>query len=140
MAEPFFQRANHCTRCGKPFVAGAIVFMVREYVAWSADYTMAVGQLQTVAVCEQCASIAEHALERYERDCSGCGRRMSVTQQVSACSDACRQRLIRKKKRGTRPQRSCEVCSIMFRPTRDDVKFCSDQCRQLADQRRNQMA
>jgi hypothetical protein len=90
--------------------------MVRERVVWAVLGGLAFTQHETSPVCEGCATIAEIAAERYHRTCPGCGHRLAIAMQqyVSACSDACRQRALRKKKQdraahAARPATSCSV-------------------------------
>jgi len=56
------KQAGHCTRCEAPFIADAVVFMVREYVVWQVlNDRIGLCQHETVAVGERCATVKRGA-------------------------------------------------------------------------------
>jgi hypothetical protein len=144
--EPFFSNAGHCTRCGEPFGGNATAYMVRERVICEIYYdTVAVTQDGAFAVCDACVKPDEEAGATEPINCEGCGQRMRTSAKVMlyrdylgwcdplrVCSDRCRQRVRRRRRKKLRPAIRCETCDTRFKPTRTDAKFCSAACRQSA--------
>jgi len=144
MTTAYFKRAGHCTRCHTAFGANATVYMVMEHVVYALigppGDELAVGQHQTVPVCEKCLTVREqpHSGVRFETmTCGGCGCRMAFDSKlrVSACSERCAQRIRRGRKQRMGTDRTCQ-CGKAFTPARSDSLFCSVACKQRAYRRR----
>jgi hypothetical protein len=136
-----FKRSGHCTRCGEPFPAGAVLHMVREpRVVWRVLIQNELGltQPETVPVCRYCLESNEPGPDVRETPCVGCGAtlRHSPAWPVRACSARCAQRARRAAKRAAKrldlAPRTCAVCGGPFYPARADAVSCSDACRQRA--------
>ena len=133
--------AGHCTRCEAPFVADAMIYMVRR------QYGSGLFQWETIAVCERCLTETEQALEHAALGtCGGCGHRMIRVMRsrhrrtgrqwaVRACCDRCEQRIHRRNRRRIK-QPICTACGKPFEPKRSDASFCSSACRQRAYRQR----
>ena len=133
----YIKYTDHCTRCHQPIADDAVMFMVRETIAWQiisgegAD-AIPITNVETVPVCERCLSVKEQAEYRHDVKCLGCSHRMSITTYNPArvCSDRCAQRVRRRRRRIKNVK--CTVCKTDFKTARADARFCSGQCRQWA--------
>jgi predicted nucleic acid-binding Zn ribbon protein len=67
--------------------------------------------------------------------CLGCGQPMPPRAGLAVCSDACRQREWRSRRRRGRRQ-LCVTCGNIFAPFRRDAIFCSVACSQKDYRRR----
>lgn len=129
------KRAGHCTRCHQPFVGNhAVAFMVWERVAAEIfEGGFATHQDQIVAVCEACLKPDETVAATIESICPGCdlALRSAPTVRFQACSDRCRQRALRARRR-TLAHSWCAACGQGFKPKRSDARYCSAACKQRA--------
>ena len=90
---------------------------------------------EVVSVCGLCfkrASADETTrMERYLRNCDGCGKPMRTPLdgrfRWCVCSSRCYQRAHRKMRRWFM---TCEACKKPFKPARTDARYCSSACRQ----------
>jgi hypothetical protein len=69
-----------------------------------------------------------------EGTCRACGRELIACKHWRqwVCSDACRMRVRRAKRRTAKPRQSCTVCGKRFAARRSDARTCSPACRQRA--------
>jgi hypothetical protein len=122
---------GRCARCKEPFGGNrATIYMVHGFVAQSI-----VGPYHSkvrVPVCAGCATPIErkHAEDGPETICAGCGLTMRSFVPKRVCSDRCRRRDLRARRRGR--IRQCAGCSRMFRSVRSDARYCSAACKQRA--------
>jgi hypothetical protein len=123
-----------CHHCRKSFAAGQMRYPVMTAVNFGGGWALA----SICMPCFKCASSDETSRQkRYERECSGCGEPMLTpvygrfSRQV--CSIRCYQRARRKHRRHLI---KCEACNHLFKPSRNDARFCSNKCRQWQYRRR----
>jgi hypothetical protein len=142
LCEP--QRADHCTRCRKPFEQSAVRFMVRQRIVFEVIQNTPIYRGEVVPVCEACITTKERADAIREITCKSCGCSMLTASrwQGTTCSSRCAQRVRRGRQRRLRPmrQRPCAVCGELFTAKRSDARLCSVACKQRAYRLRQQAA
>lgn len=74
-----------------------------------------------------------------------CGKTFSTTGTAKVCSPECarerdlaRGRARHKATRDARPPKICPVCGQFFKPNRSNIKYCTVDCRSLAERKRHQ--
>jgi hypothetical protein len=131
--------ADRCHYCRVRFEAGQM-----RYPIWTE--VIRLWQYGLASICMACfkeeATDSETTkLERFERECHGCGEPILTPMRGpwawQTCSTRCNQRYARKRKH---QWRQCKACKQGFTPTRNDARFCSDKCRQWHYRRRKAAA
>ena len=137
--EPPETNPEVCHRCRNPFQPPSrLRFPILTDVRFGSGW-------ERVSVCWLCykdASSSETThMERYSRDCAGCGEPMRTPLygrfNWHVCSSRCYQRARRNMGRSFK---TCEVCKKSFSPARADARYCSSACRQWIYRQRKRSA
>lgn len=124
---------DRCHYCQGRFTAGQM-----RYPLWTVldNYWLNMGIASVCMPCFKDAPADEATkLERFERECHGCGEPILTHGRGPwrwiTCSTRCNQRYHRQRKRQWQG-RNCKCCKRWFRGKRKDSLFCSNKCRQSA--------
>jgi hypothetical protein len=136
-----------CLWCRERFAPGQVRYPIVDCSQWPSPIA---------SMCMDCFK-AEYnnespdsgiRLERFRRDCAGCGEPMLTPARGRfrwlVCSNRCYQRDYRKRRYGqdsTVPwkgghMRCCQCCKTPIRSKRRDARFCCNACRQRTYRRR----
>lgn len=151
----FILKAGHCSRCGEPFAADAVLYMVRHRFKGLFGDVRRRGPVcadcmdegghephpnHTGKGCAHCRLINSlpdfpHTLEIHDLRCPGCGRTMRQPVKWRTgrfCSTQCEQRARRAQERSIRRRTCPDVTCRKPLPSsaRADAVYCSNACRQ----------